>query len=85
MKNNKIVIIVLILILLTVFFAIVKYAVNENSLISPALQVVSGQKAVPSEAPSIIVAPKTYIFDSSTDLKKELDSINPQVLDSDFE
>lgn len=30
-------------------------------------------------------APKTFQFDSSTDLKKELDSINPQVLDSDFE
>lgn len=29
--------------------------------------------------------PKTFQFDASTDLKKELDSINPQVLDSDFE
>lgn len=28
--------------------------------------------------------PKTFRFDSSTDLKKELDSINPQILDSDF-
>lgn len=27
---------------------------------------------------------KTYKFDSGTDLKKELDSVNPQVLDSDF-
>lgn len=29
--------------------------------------------------------PKTYIFDSSSDLKKELDSVDPLVLDSDFE
>lgn len=39
----------------------------------------------PAEQPSVIVAPKTYTLDSSTDLKKELESINPQVLDSDFE
>lgn len=37
---------------------------------------------VPNATPN---APKTYNFDSSTDLKQELDSINPQVLDSDFE
>lgn len=28
--------------------------------------------------------PKTFKFDSSTDLKQELEIINPQVLDSDF-
>lgn len=28
---------------------------------------------------------KTYKFDSTTDLKKQLDSINPEVLDSDFQ
>ena len=30
-------------------------------------------------------APKTFQFDSSTDLKMELDKVNPQILDSDFE
>ena len=30
-------------------------------------------------------APKTFQFDSSTDLKMELEKINPQVLESDFE
>ena len=39
----------------------------------------------PSQTSSPISAPKQYKFDSSTDLKKELDSINPQVLESDFE
>jgi len=29
--------------------------------------------------------PKEVRYGSSTDLKQELDSINPQVLDSDFE
>lgn len=30
-------------------------------------------------------APKTFKFDGSTDLKMELDKVNPEVLDSDFE
>lgn len=29
-------------------------------------------------------APKTFKFDRSTDLKSELDKINPQILDADF-
>ena len=38
--------------------------------------------AEPTPLPSS--APKTYEFDSTTDLEKELETINPQVLDSDF-
>jgi len=30
-------------------------------------------------------APKTFQFDSSTDLEAELEKVNPEVLDSDFE
>lgn len=37
---------------------------------------------VPNATPN---APKQYDFDQSTDLKKELDSINPVVYESDFE
>ncbi len=36
---------------------------------------------VPGSTPQ---APPTFKFDSSTNLQNELDSINPQVLDSDF-
>lgn len=54
-----------------------------SRLISPA---VMGEKVeeqvIETSEP---VAPKTFKFNSSTDLKKELESINPQVLDSDFE
>lgn len=91
MKNSKIITVVLILVLVAVFLTVFKSAVNESglvgndSLLSPVMQKLSGQKVLPSQAPSIIVAPKTYTFDSSTDLKKELDNVNPQVLDSDFE
>lgn len=38
-----------------------------------------------SPSPSPLQAPKTFKFDSSTDLKQELEKVNPQVLDSDFE
>ncbi len=38
----------------------------------------------PSPTPSPSPRLKTFKFDSGTDLKKELDSVNPQVLDSDF-
>ncbi len=30
-------------------------------------------------------APKTFQYDSSTDLEAELDQIDPQIIDSDFE
>ncbi|OGE25001.1 hypothetical protein A3C26_01175 [Candidatus Daviesbacteria bacterium RIFCSPHIGHO2_02_FULL_39_12] len=30
-------------------------------------------------------APKTFQFDRNTDLRLELENVNPQVLDSDFE
>ena len=44
---------------------------------------VNPQTATSTPAPS--QAPKTLKYDSSTDLKAELETINPQVLDSDFE
>lgn len=42
-------------------------------------------KPTPEPTSVPINAPKTFKFDRTTDLKMELDSINPQVLDSDFE
>ncbi len=39
----------------------------------------------PTPTPALPVAPKSFKFDSATDLKKELDSVNPQVLDTDFQ
>ena len=40
------------------------------------------QNSVPVASPN---APKTFQFDSSTDLKQELEKVNPQILDSDFQ
>ena len=45
---------------------------------------VNPQIPAPSETPAPPQAPKTFQFDSSTDLKAELEKVNPQVLDSDF-
>ena len=42
----------------------------------------SVQTFVPVASPN---APKTFNFDSSTDLKQELEKVNPQVSDSDFQ
>lgn len=53
----------------------------QGSLVNPWFGKVS--KSVPTPLPSS--TPKQYKFDASTDLKKELEEINPQVLDGDFE
>ena len=44
-------------------------------------------KATPIPSPTMASpnAPKTFNFDSQTDLKSELEKVNPQVLNSDFE
>lgn len=49
---------------------------NEKGLVRPTF--VPTPVATPN-------APKTYFFDSSTDLKQELEKVNPQIFDSDFE
>lgn len=48
---------------------------------------ISTKPATPSAAPEptpTYTFPKEIKYDSSTDLKKELDTVNPQVNDSDF-
>lgn len=55
------------------------------------LILMSRNKTVPMVNPAVaplpsatINQPKEMKYDSSTDLKKELDSVNPEVLDKDF-
>lgn len=59
------------------FWLVIKNAVNKNgNLVEPT----------PTPKPAVVSnAPKTFNFDSSTDLKLELDKVNPQILDSDFQ
>ena len=42
----------------------------------------SDETLTPASTPN---APKTFNFDNSTDLEAELEKVNPQILDSDFE
>lgn len=52
-------------------------------------ELVNPKVPVPAETPSPVTTPpavpKTFHFDSSTDLEAEWEKVNPQVLDSDFE
>lgn len=71
-------------ILLITITGIVIFAQKKGniSLITPNFNQTLKQTEVPSATPD---SPKQYNFDSSTDLKMELESINPQISDSDFE
>ncbi len=76
--------------LIIIFLIIVGYILfniaegDSRNLISPNLNVTKKQ-IIQQVTPAPPVAPKTIQFDSSTDLKQELDGVNPTVLDSDFE
>jgi len=75
----------LILLLVVVSFMIFKSAAKKDlPLADPQVKNITGQ----STAQSLVLPynpPEEIKYDSSTDLKKELDSINPQVLESDFQ
>lgn len=79
MRKNKIISIILLiaLVIVTVFFIVNR---RNGSLVSPKL-------VQPSSTPaaSLYNPPQEIRYDSSTDLEKELGSINPELLDSDFE
>lgn len=76
MKNKIVYIIIIIFITGTIFILTKK----ENKPVGPTL---TTQTAIPTPTPT--PALKTFKFDGSTDLKKELEQINPKVLDVDFE
>ncbi len=85
MKSNKtFLIIVLIILAVIVGFFVVS---RRDSLVSPMPKQVGISAGAQQSSPLPIQSPKTpkvIKYDSSTDLQKELDSIDPQVLDSDF-
>lgn len=81
--NKKALMIIIILIIV----GISGWVINSKSggnLISPNLgSTKTTSFSTPTPAPP--VAPKTFQFDASTDLEAELEKVNPEVLDSDFE
>lgn len=82
---KKISLIILITIVIGIGLALIS-AKGNQSLVGFGL--LNFNKPVPvSTQPPIPApnAPKTFNFDSATDLEAELEKINPEVLDSDFE
>ncbi len=92
MKNKTLMIILILFLAVIAFFAISKYAAGgKGLLVTPGLRSeagkAAGQSAVtPAPTPQTpsYNPPQEIKYDSATDLKKELESINPQVQDSDF-
>lgn len=73
------IIIIIFIIFITVI--LINFRHGLNNLISPTLS--SSQKVEIS--PSLSPGPQTFQFDGKTDLKRELEKVDPKVLDSDFE
>lgn len=68
---------ILMIIILLIIFLGIRFGVRGNLEIS--------KPTIPTPILTVPQAPKTFKFDRSTDLKLELEKINPEVLDSDFE
>ncbi len=75
---NKKIIIIIIIFITFIIIIISKQEKAVNDLVNPKLQNV---ESTPTPSPT----PKTFQFNSATDLEKELESIAPKVLDSDFD
>ncbi len=83
MQKNKIVTIVLILLLVVVILVVKGIVSGNGSLVSPFLEKTE-KSVVPSSSP-FFNPPKEIKYDSNTDLKQELETVNPQVEETDFD
>lgn len=83
MKSKNIFVTVVIILSLVIIWLVLNKDDQNNPLLSPILGKIRTQ-VVNSPLPSPN-SPKTFKFDQSTDLKKELETIDPKVLDSDLE
>ena len=75
----------MIIIVIAIIIVIVIFTLQPRRL--PASLINPGVETIPTSTPTFTPTPtlQQFKFDSSTDLKQELESINPQILDSDFE
>lgn len=86
--KNRLITIFLVLILIGIILLLGNFVLNKNS-VPTAIEKMTvlpksfSQNSKPTLTPT--PTPITFNFDKTTDLKAELDSINPEVLDSDFE
>ena len=77
--RSKLLFVAIILLIATIF--LIQRKGIDNLVIPNFGRTTESINKLPNASPN---APKQYNFDSSTDLKKEFESINPQVLESDF-
>lgn len=85
MNKSKIPVVVLIIIFVIIILTIVNNLNNKSGkLVSPFSGKATTTQAVSPPQASSNNPPIEIKYDSATDLKKELESIDPQVLDSDF-
>ena len=75
MSKNRITTIILILLLLVAIWLVASFTIGKNKPASQTIQ----PSATPTYNP-----PKEIKYDSNSNLKEELEAINPQVLDEDF-
>lgn len=90
MSKSRILIIIAVLFLVVVLLAVIKYSsAGKGILISPGVRKIFGNPAItpapiPTPIPPSYQPPKEIQYNSGTDLNQELESIDPQVLDEDF-
>lgn len=86
MSRKKIpIIFIIVIIFITVIFFLTQGRQNKTLVNPGGLLIGKTESLTPASTPAPPNAPKTFKFDGSIDLKMELDKVNPEVLDSDFE
>lgn len=86
--NKSIIFIIIIIIIIIAGIFVSSNKIPDGKLIGPNFQsILRGpvKTPVPQQTPILSPTPRTFNFDSSTDLRGELETINPQVLESDFD
>lgn len=82
-KSITIVVFLFLVAVLIIMVFVFPHSKWEGGLVSPLSSLMpKAPEPTSTSAPS--PTPKTFKFDSSTDLKKELEGINPKVEESDF-
>lgn len=81
-KNNLITLLLIIFLIIAVVFLFPKG--KNGSLVSPAGNLLQ-EKSTSQEEVINYNPPKEVKYDSSTDLEKELEGVDPKVLEADFQ
>ena len=81
--NKKIPVIILIAVVILIWFLTTNK--KDGNLASPGSKNKNAQVTSTPAPLATPQAPKSFQFDASTNLEAELEKVNPEVLDSDFE